>query len=83
MSASTGRAELDVGPAVREVFSGRAVSEKRPLEDVVGEITGDFLQPRRMTEDGEVARGRDLLLLRPREAITGQHLLVNAGELMR
>jgi NAD(P)-dependent dehydrogenase (short-subunit alcohol dehydrogenase family) len=70
------------GPPVEGFLSARAKSEKRPLEDVVREITGKFAL-RRMTEDGEVAEAAIFFCSDRAKAITGQHLLVNTGELMR
>jgi len=70
------------GPPVEAFLSARAKNEKRPLEDVVHEITGEFAL-RRMTEDGEVAEAAIFFCSDRAKAITGQHLLVNTGELMR
>ena len=70
------------GPPVEGFLSARAKNEKRPLEDVVKEITGKFAL-RRMTEDGEVAEAAIFFCSDRAKAITGQHLLVNTGELMR
>ena len=70
------------GPPVEGFLSARAKNEKRTLEDVVHEITGKFAL-RRMTEDGEVAEAAIFFCSDRARAITGQHLLVNTGELMR
>ena len=70
------------GPPVEGFLSARAKNEKRSLEDVVQEITGKFAL-RRMTEDGEVAEAAIFFCSDRAKAITGQHLLVNTGELMR
>ncbi|HKA14596.1 MAG TPA: SDR family oxidoreductase [Myxococcota bacterium] len=70
------------GPPVEGFLSARAKNEKRPLEEIVGEITGKFAL-RRMTEDGEVAEAAIFFCSDRAKAITGQHLLVNTGELMR
>ena len=70
------------GPPVEAFLSARAKNEKRSLEDVVNEITGKFAL-RRMTEDGEVAEAAIFFCSDRAKAITGQHLLVNTGELMR
>jgi NAD(P)-dependent dehydrogenase (short-subunit alcohol dehydrogenase family) len=69
------------GPPVEGFLSAKAKNEKRSLDDVVQEITGKFAL-RRMTEDGEVAEARSSSAPIARKAITGQHLLVNTGELM-
>jgi NAD(P)-dependent dehydrogenase (short-subunit alcohol dehydrogenase family) len=70
------------GPPVEAFLSARAKNEKRPLEEVVKELTGKFAL-RRMTEDGEVAEAAIFFCSDRAKAITGQHLLVNTGELMR
>ncbi len=70
------------GPPVEMFLKGRAKGEGRALDDVVGEITKDFAM-RRMTEDGEVAEAAIFLCSDRARAITGQHLMVNTGELMR
>jgi NAD(P)-dependent dehydrogenase (short-subunit alcohol dehydrogenase family) len=70
------------GPPVEGFLSARAKNEKRSLDDVVQEITGKFAL-RRMTEDGEVAEAAIFFCSDRAKAITGQHLLVNTGELMR
>jgi NAD(P)-dependent dehydrogenase (short-subunit alcohol dehydrogenase family) len=70
------------GPPVEGFLSARAKNEGRTLDDVTGEITKDFAM-RRMTEDGEVAEAALFFCSDRAKAITGQHLLVNTGELMR
>lgn len=70
------------GPPVENFLAARARNEKRPLEEIVNEITGKFAL-RRMTEDGEVAEAAIFFCSDRAKAITGQHLLVNTGELMR
>jgi NAD(P)-dependent dehydrogenase (short-subunit alcohol dehydrogenase family) len=70
------------GPPVEGFLSARAKNEKRPLEEVLNEITGRF-PLRRMTEDGEVAEAAIFFCSDRAKAITGQHLLVNCGEMMR
>jgi NAD(P)-dependent dehydrogenase (short-subunit alcohol dehydrogenase family) len=70
------------GPPVEAFLSAKAKNEKRPLEEVVNEITNKFAL-RRMTEDGEVAEAAIFFCSDRAKAITGQHLLVNTGELMR
>jgi len=70
------------GPPVEAFLSARAKNEGRSTEDVVGEVTRDFAL-KRMTEDGEVAEAAIFFCSDRAKAITGQHLLVNCGELMR
>jgi len=70
------------GPPVEAFLSGRAKNEGRTLDEVVQEITGKFAL-QRMTEDGEVAEAAIFFCSDRAKAITGQHLLVNTGELMR
>jgi NAD(P)-dependent dehydrogenase (short-subunit alcohol dehydrogenase family) len=70
------------GPPVEGFLSARAKNEKRSLDEVVQEITGKFAL-RRMTEDGEVAEAALFFCSDRAKAITGQHLLVNTGEMMR
>jgi len=70
------------GPPVEGFLRARAKNEGRTLEDVSAEITRDFAM-RRMTEDGEVAEAALFFCSDRAKAITGQHLMVNTGELMR
>ena len=70
------------GPPVEMFLKGRAKQEGRALEDVVDEVTKDFAM-RRMTSDGEVADAAIFFCSDRARAITGQHLMVNTGELMR
>ena len=70
------------GPPVEGFLRARAKGEGRSLEEVRDEITGDF-PLRRMTEDGEVAEAAIFFASDRAKAITGQYLLVNAGEYMR
>ncbi|MEM7410347.1 MAG: SDR family oxidoreductase [Myxococcota bacterium] len=70
------------GPPVEGFLSARAKQEDRPLDDVVGEITGDFAM-KRMTADEEVAEAAIFFCSDRARAITGQNLLVNTGEMMR
>lgn len=70
------------GPPVEMFLSGRAKSEGRSTEEVVAEVTKDFALGR-MTEDGEVAEAAVFFCSDRARAITGQHLMVNCGELMR
>jgi NAD(P)-dependent dehydrogenase (short-subunit alcohol dehydrogenase family) len=68
------------GPPV--YFLSGARRTRSAVDDVVQEITGKFAL-RRMTEDGEVAEAAVFFCSERAKAITGQHLLVNTGELMR
>ncbi len=70
------------GPPVEGFLRAKAKGEGRSLEEVRDEITGDF-PLRRMTEDGEVAEAVAFFASDRAKAITGQYLLVNAGEHMR
>ncbi len=70
------------GPPVEGFLRAKAKGEGRSLEEVRDEITGNF-PLRRMTEDGEVAEAVAFFASDRAKAITGQYLLVNAGEHMR
>lgn len=70
------------GPPVEGFLRAKAKGEGRTLEEVRDEITRDFAL-RRMTEDGEVADAAIFFASDRAKAITGQYLLVNAGEYMR
>lgn len=70
------------GPPVEAFLQGKAKGEGRTLEEVRDEITRGF-PLRRMTEDGEVAEAVAFFASDRARAITGQYLLVNAGEHMR
>jgi NAD(P)-dependent dehydrogenase (short-subunit alcohol dehydrogenase family) len=70
------------GPNVQMYVSGTARHRGVPDEEVVHEIAGGF-PLRRMTEDGEVADVVMFFASDLAKAVTGQHLMVNAGELMR
>jgi enoyl-[acyl-carrier-protein] reductase (NADH) len=52
------------------------------VDEALNEIVGDFPLAR-MTEDGEVADVAMFFASDHAKAVTGQHLMVNAGELMR
>lgn len=69
------------GPPVQMLVDYRVKKEGRTQEEVLGDITGKFPM-RRMTEDGEVADVVMFFASDRAKAITGQHLLVNVGELM-
>jgi NAD(P)-dependent dehydrogenase (short-subunit alcohol dehydrogenase family) len=70
------------GPPVEGFLRARAKREGRTLEQVRDELTGSFAL-RRMVEDGEVADAAIFFASDRAKAITGQYLLVNAGEHMR
>jgi NAD(P)-dependent dehydrogenase (short-subunit alcohol dehydrogenase family) len=70
------------GPNVEMYVDYRASSEGKTREDVLSEITGDF-PLRRMAEDREVADTAVFFLSDLSRGITGQHLMVNCGEIMR
>ena len=70
------------GPPV-EMYVGMQADSKGISQDAaVEEIVGGF-PLRRMTEDGEVADVVMFFASHYAKAVTGQHLLVNAGEMMR
>ena len=71
------------GPPVRDVrerHGGQA--EGITAEEALNDIVGDF-PLRRMTEDGEVADVAVFFASDHAKAVTGQHLMVNSGEMMR
>jgi len=70
------------GPPVQAFVEGKAKHKGVPVEEVLHEIVGNF-PLRRMTEDGEVADVAMFFASDLAKAVTGQHLMVNAGELMR
>jgi NAD(P)-dependent dehydrogenase (short-subunit alcohol dehydrogenase family) len=70
------------GPQVQMYVSGKAAHEGVPEEQVLHGIVGGFPLGR-MTEDGEVADVVMFFASDLAKAVTGQHLMVNAGELMR
>jgi NAD(P)-dependent dehydrogenase (short-subunit alcohol dehydrogenase family) len=70
------------GPNVEMFVDYRATSEGKSKEDVLAEITGTFPM-RRMTEDREVADAALFFCSDLSRGITGQHLMVNCGEIMR
>lgn len=70
------------GPPVQMLVTGRAAQQDRPEDEVLHDIVGGF-PLRRMTEDGEVAEVAAFFASDHAKAVTGQYLLVNAGELMR
>jgi NAD(P)-dependent dehydrogenase (short-subunit alcohol dehydrogenase family) len=70
------------GPNVQLYVSGTARQQGRTEEEVLQELVADF-PLRRMTEDGEVADVAVFFASDHAKAVTGQYLLVNAGELVR
>lgn len=70
------------GPPVEMHVKGQAKYKRISREEALQEIVGGF-PLRRMTEDGEVADVVMFFASDYAKAVTGQHLLVNAGEMMR
>jgi NAD(P)-dependent dehydrogenase (short-subunit alcohol dehydrogenase family) len=70
------------GPPVEMHVKGQAKYKGISRADALQEIVGGF-PLRRMTEDGEVADVAMFFCSDYAKAVTGQHLLVNAGEMMR
>jgi NAD(P)-dependent dehydrogenase (short-subunit alcohol dehydrogenase family) len=70
------------GPPVQAFVEGKAKHKGVSTEEVLHGIVGDF-PLRRMTEDGEVADVAIFFASDLAKAVTGQHLMVNAGEMMR
>lgn len=70
------------GPNVEMYVNGTASSRGVTPDEVLAEITGSF-PLRRMTEDGEVADVVAFFASDHAKAVTGQHLMVNSGEMMR
>ena len=70
------------GPPVEMLVTGKAKHKGIPEEEVLDGIVGDFPLGR-MTEDGEVADVVMFFASDLAKAVTGQHLMVNAGEMMR
>ena len=69
------------GPPVQMLVDYRSSTEDRTKEEVLDDIAGGF-PLRRMTGDDEVADVVAFFASDLAKAVTGQHLLVNAGELM-
>jgi NAD(P)-dependent dehydrogenase (short-subunit alcohol dehydrogenase family) len=70
------------GPPVQMYVEGTAKQKGIPVEEALDDIVGGFpLQ--RMTEDGEVADVAMFFASDHAKAVTGQHLMVNSGEMMR
>jgi NAD(P)-dependent dehydrogenase (short-subunit alcohol dehydrogenase family) len=70
------------GPAVQAFVEGKAKHKGVSTEEVLHDLVGDFAL-RRMAEDGEVADVAMFFASELAKAVTGQHLMVNAGEMMR
>lgn len=70
------------GPPVEMLVDYRSKKEERSPEDVLNDIVGEF-PLRRMTTDGEVADVAAFFASDLAKAVTGQHLLVNSGEISR
>lgn len=70
------------GPPVQAYVRFTAQTEQAPEEDVLKRLTGRMALPDLAT-DGDVANAAVFLASDLARAITGQSLLVNAGELMR
>jgi NAD(P)-dependent dehydrogenase (short-subunit alcohol dehydrogenase family) len=70
------------GPPVQMFVEGTAKQKGVSAEEVLHDIVGDFPLGR-MTEDSEVADVAVFFASDHAKAVTGQHLMVNAGELMR
>ena len=70
------------GPPVETFVKGQAKQERVSKEEALQRIVGGF-PLRRMTEDGEVADVVMFFASDYAKAVTGQHLMVNSGELMR
>lgn len=69
-----------LGPPVQMLIDYRSANEAKTPDVVIADIAGGFpLQ--RMTADGEVADVVTFFCSDLAKAVTGQHLLVNAGEL--
>jgi NAD(P)-dependent dehydrogenase (short-subunit alcohol dehydrogenase family) len=70
------------GPPVQAFVEGKAKHKGVSAEEVLHGIVGEF-PLRRMAEDGEVADVVMFFASDLAKAVTGQHLMVNAGEMMR
>jgi NAD(P)-dependent dehydrogenase (short-subunit alcohol dehydrogenase family) len=70
------------GPNVQMYVSGTARQQGRTEEEVLHDLVAEF-PLRRMAEDGEVADVAAFFASDHAKAVTGQYLLVNAGELLR
>ena len=70
------------GPPVEMFVKGTAAHKNISEADALNGLVGKF-PLRRMAEDGEVADAVAFFLSDLAKAVTGQHLLVNAGEISR
>ncbi len=70
------------GPPVEMLMQWRAKNEEKTVDEAVMDVAGTF-PLRRMTEDGEVADVVSFFASDHAKAVTGQYLLVNAGEMFR
>jgi NAD(P)-dependent dehydrogenase (short-subunit alcohol dehydrogenase family) len=70
------------GPPVQMFVEGTAKQKGISADEALHDIVGDFPLGR-MTEDGEVADVAVFFASDLAKAVTGQHLMVNAGEMMR
>ncbi|MEO6886378.1 MAG: SDR family oxidoreductase [Jatrophihabitantaceae bacterium] len=70
------------GPPVEMLIDYNASTKKISKDEALQEIVGKF-PLRRMTEDGEVADVAAFFVSDLAKAVTGQHLLVNGGEISR
>ncbi len=70
------------GPNVELYVKGTARQQGKGEDEVLRELVGEF-PLRRMTEDGEVADVAVFFASDHAKAVTGQYLMVNAGELSR
>ena len=70
------------GPNVEMYVNGTAANQGVEPAEVLEGIVGTF-PLRRMTEDGEVADVAVFFASDYAKAVTGQHLMVNSGEMMR
>ena len=70
------------GPPVQMFVEGTAKQKGISADEALHDIVGDFPLAR-MTEDGEVADVAMFFASDLAKAVTGQHLMVNSGEMMR
>lgn len=70
------------GPPVQMYVEGTAKHKGISPDEALQNLVGDF-PLKRMTEDGEVADVAMFFASDLAKAITGQHLMVNSGEMMR
>ena len=70
------------GPPVQMYVEGTAKQKGITVEEALKDIVSGF-PLHRMTEDGEVADVAIFFASDHAKAVTGQHLMVNCGEMMR